>query len=428
MPNHWRRFSEDGGPLADFSRDVPDREWTNGFLALEEDYRNTRDGPFEKRMEIELRSLDRRFVAWLAERERGQRLDDLPEGLARHMAKAFRRKPVTGSGADLGDDPSDTDPAEPSGGSDTDREATMEIPEVAGAGQADSEEGPLSKKDAADARGYFDKVIRKRLSGEHLGLLEERSAVDDHDTKRWYVADHHARFQLDVLEYTEKKVARKQVRTANVIRRTLLERLSRTEGYGLETLALAALTYLFDSDDVDIQQGVWRRKPDTAEIDVLAVDEAPPGTLWLGSCKRNPERQDPKKDWKNFMNLTKSVDGLKAEESPSVFLDLPDRRFLFISPEFSEDTRVDLADKALEMQSETGETLGWFTMDISDMLEGRGPRPLPLPEPKRDMKRTRRESPDFEAEEPDDGMPAPWATSEFVREAINVEPAMPGGF
>jgi len=345
-------------------------------------------------MEIELKPLDRRIVAWLAERERGWRLDRLPEDLARDMAKEFRRK--------TGNDPGTEREMESDG--------ALTYPEVpVDNGRASfPEDGPadgyLTKKDWMDACSYLDEAIEKRLSGGHLGLLEDRGAVDNHDTKRWYVADHFARFQLDVLEKAEKTVARKRTGSAGVIRRIRSERLSRTEGYGLETLATSALRYLFPGDEVDVRQGVWRRMPNV-EIDVL-VEETLSGTLWLGSCKRDPERQAPGNDWRHFLNLTKEVEGLKEDECPSGYKELPDRRFLFVSPVITEDARERLAEKAAEfLGSDIGRDmdrpLEWFTMDIADMLEGRGPRPLPLLEPGKDMGKPRREPLDSKAKEHD---------------------------
>jgi len=357
MPDNWQRFRTKGGRLVDFTRDVPDPEWTDGFLEFEERYRKSLSGTFERKMKIELRPLDRMIIAWLTERERGQRLDRLPEDMVRRLAEEFRRKP--------GDAPSGF--------------GRTVIPEKISA------DIPLTKEDWKDAYACLYVAIEERLSDEHLGLLENRSAVDDHDVKRWYVADHFARFQFGVLEKAEKTVVRRQVGSADVIRRIRRERLARTEGYGLETLATAALRYLFPGDDVDVRQGVWRRTPN-AEIDALVV-ETGSRSLWLGSCERDPERQAPEKDWRHFMGLTEKVEGLKKDECPSVFLDFPDRRFLFVSPVITDEDREELVEKVgkfldSDMGRDMDRPLEWFTLDIADMLDGRGPRPMPMPEPK----------------------------------------------
>ncbi len=60
-------------------------------------------------------------------------------------------------------------------------------------------------------------------------------------------------------------------------------------------------------------------------------------------------------------------------------------RFLFVSPVFDETTKERLARKAADLMADIPEEHGitdWLTMDIPDMLEGKGPQPLQLPGPK----------------------------------------------
>jgi len=89
MPNHWQRFSENRA-LSDFSHRLPDRDWMDGFLLSEEEYRNTPYGSFDTQMEIRLRPLDRDIVAWLAEKPGGHPLHVLPKALRKRAAESFR--------------------------------------------------------------------------------------------------------------------------------------------------------------------------------------------------------------------------------------------------------------------------------------------------------------------------------------------------
>ncbi len=89
MPDHWQRFSENGA-LSDFGRRIDDRDWVDGFLLSEEDYRNTPNGSFDGQMEIQLRPLDREVVAWLAENPGGHPLHSPLRALRKRAAGSFR--------------------------------------------------------------------------------------------------------------------------------------------------------------------------------------------------------------------------------------------------------------------------------------------------------------------------------------------------
>ncbi len=344
MPDHWQRFSENGG-LSDFSHRIPDRDWMDGLLLSEEEYRNTPHGSFDRQMEIQLRPLDRDIVAWLAEKPGGHPLHILPNSLRKRAAESFRET----------------------------------FPEKA------------ATPDSQAAGLYLDEAIGRRLSGRHLGLLERRCAIDDHESERWHVADDHARFQLDVLEHARKRIDRDPLMSPGAARRLYRERMERMEGSGLETLAVSALEHLFATgadaippgrrDSIALQHGAWRRNP-PAEIDFLAMDETAPGTLWLGSCKRTATGHDPATDWRNLQNYLKPVPtGLGERGHPGGMQDFR-RRFLFVSPVFDDAAKEGLARKAADLMAGLPEghgITGWFTMDIPGMLEEKGPRPLWLP-------------------------------------------------
>ncbi len=341
MPDHWQRFSENGA-LSDFSRRIDDQDWVDGFLLSEERYRNTLHGSFDRQMEIQLRPLDRETLAWLAERPGGQLLHNPPSELRRKLAEGFREA----------------------------------FPEKKGT------------PDRQAAAGYLDDAIGKRLSGSHLGLLEKRNAIDDYGAQRWHVADSHARFQLDVLEHAVRWINEGPPMSPGAVRRLLRERMERMEGSGLETLAVSALDHLFTTsglrDGIALQHGAWRRDP-PAEIDFLAEDETVPQTLWVGSCKRMAKGHDPEADWGNLWNYLKPVAEGSREGRHLDGIREYQRNFVFVSPVFDDAAKQRLAARAAGLNERNASVrhgiAGWFTMDIPDMLEGKGPQPLQLPGP-----------------------------------------------
>ena len=356
MPAHWRRFSENRA-LADFGRSMPDAAWTDAFLEGEEAYRRTEDGRFDRQMEVELRPGDRELLAWLAEKPGGHMLRDLPAGLRPALAAEFRKR-------------------EP------DR---AELPE-----------------DRAAVEAAHDAVVR-RLSGEHLGLLERRNAVDDPDgAERWHVADNNARFHLDVLEKAERETATLVTAPPGAVASRFRERMQHAEGRGLETLAFAALGHLFEAgcaaippvsmDKIRLERGAWRKDPGSPEIDLLAIEWpaipepgvplTDPGLLWAGFAKRAPDRHRPDKDCRTLAAWLAPVPENRRAESSLAPLRGWDHYLLFVSPVFGKRDIEELANKVDRARAAApGETRGWFAMDIADMLSGRGPRSLAPPEP-----------------------------------------------
>jgi len=365
MPDHWRRFRRKGGRLADFTRDVPEQEWKDGFLEIEETYRNTKYGSFEKKMEIELKPPDRRIVAWLAEKPGGHVLADLPEDLVRDLARAYRAEPPVGSGTNREMESAEA-PRSPTISTDTGRTAFPED------GSADV---PLTEEDWWDARAYLDRTVRKKLSGKHLGLIGNRSAVDGGKTERWHVTDRHAVFQLRALEAVNLDSKDLDIHTLNLMRREAMEEL---EGGGLETLAFIALKHLFRkrADRMAFTANVWRRKPVTAEFDILVRDRSGAKIAWIGCCKRNPSGHVPKTDIAGLERLLDDGD-------IGVFGEVRDfrKRMVSVSPSFTKKVTEGLATKVADAMAGTDLDVEWYVLDIRDMLEDRRPRPLPLPEP-----------------------------------------------
>ena len=359
MPAHWQRFSR-SRHLSDFEKSVSGREWTDVFLEREEKHRQTPGGSFVGQLEVELRPEDVEFMAWLAKRPGGRRLGDIPENLEMALAGIFQEE-----------FPNRKRPAE-------NRVAATEI--------------------------LRDAVI-PRLSGMHLGLLARRDAVDDPRAERWHVADNHARFQLDVLEHVANESAATETTGRDIVRAMRRERLRYAEGRGLETLAAAGLEHLLTEGfgphgregkaarragepfapagrihQTDLVHGAWRKHPQ-AEIDVLVLDRKE-RILWLCSAKRHARKHEPVKDCRNLERylspVAESDNGKRRLEGLSDFR----RNLLFTAPEFRGGA-VEKLGKTVAKAKEAGAVAdGWFIMDIGDMLSGRGPRLLPLPQQK----------------------------------------------
>ena len=139
------------------TRFAEDHDWTQALLAMEETYRTSPGLGFHDQMEVQLRESDLILVRWLAERPSG-------------------RDPETLMNRD-------------------------HLPTLERITDALQEE---HQKELTPAQGmpYVTKTIKKRLSGQHLGLLRPLGSLEAHaaGTVKWAVSDLFARFQLRVLE------------------------------------------------------------------------------------------------------------------------------------------------------------------------------------------------------------------------------------
>jgi len=184
------------------------------------------------------------------------------------------------------------------------------------------------------------------------------------------------------------------------------EAMAELEGGGLETLTFIALKHLFRkrADRMAFSSNVWRRKPD-AEIDILVRDCSGAEIAWIGCCKRDPAGHAPKADIADLERLLEDG-GIGAFGEVRGF---KKKRMISVSPSFTEKVKDGLALKVADAMEETDMTVDWYTLDIPDMLAGRGPRPLLLPEPKKDIKkdpvRSDDHPPEPGAKGPEDNLP-----------------------
>ena len=352
MPAHWERFSR--SPQADFSRNVDDNAWTDAFLEAEEAYRRTDGGDFAAQMEVQLRPLDRKVVAWLAEKPGGQRLDELPGELRAPLAAEALRE---------------------------------------GLAQGDDE--------VVLAQAALRNLLETRLSGQHLDLVARREALDEPGIERWHVTDEHARFQLDVLEKTEEMAGQLHIQARARVAALRRERMQRAEGPGLESLAEASVKQLLAFgapgfaepgalDRSDVFPGAWRRAPQ-AEIDLLALEHEEvqdartvgPGTLWGVFSKRTATEHAPVRDGRHVANWLSRAGNTAVERYLAPFRAW-ERCLVSVAPVWTQAAEAGLVDKVLAARQSdpaAGEVDSWHVMDIPDMLAGRGPRTLQPPPP-----------------------------------------------
>ncbi len=349
LPAHWERFAENPA-LADFSLSMDDTAWTDAFLAVEEAFRQMPEGDFATRMEIQLRPVDRLVLAWLAERPGGYRLGDLPEHLHQVLAAQARKEGQEGADGDL-------------------------------------------------AQVALRHILEARLSGQHLGLVDRRNAVDDRNVQRWYIDDNHARFHLDVLEKVHDMVIGSGFPiTPEEIADLRRERMADAEGQGLETLTFAGLKHLYGieyptrpTDPPErrrLTHGAWRQLP-RAEVDILLRDDSA-DRLWGVFAKRPADRHRPAPDCRHVANWLLPLQETARNE--------PDRRWngamarlrtrprglLFVARSFGAKDIAALERRigeAILSEPEVKAVSEWSVMDIADMLSGRGPRPIRAPRP-----------------------------------------------
>ncbi|MCY4304708.1 MAG: AAA family ATPase [Aestuariivita sp.] len=360
LPGHWRRFWTNSA-LSDFSLILDDAEWTRQFLECEEAHRQTRDGAFHRQMEIELRESDRAIVRWLAEKPEGRNLTtDLKTRESRPAVNRIKK------------------------------ELQKEHPNT-------------DISDYEKARTLIEEAIEQRLSSGHLGLLQARAPLDSEDRIKWSVSDNFARFQLQVLEKAESDRVDLDLFTR---RRRQSQRI--LEGYGLESLCQAALRDLthtgcpsFPKEEYPFTLIIANPEitgPKVAELggtkqtefDALIrirprSDPSYFGHLWIISVKRGVTRHDAAQD-------IEALDRFFANPSATWMKEIFNggnplryqRHYMFVSPVIEDAERSPLIDQAVAMRHshETERMDHWYCMDIADMMSGRGPQPLPLPEPR----------------------------------------------
>ena len=242
-------------------------------------------------------------------------------------------------------------------------------------------------------------ILEARLSGQHLGLVDRRNAVDDRNVQRWYIDDNHARFHLDVLEKVHDMVIGSGFPiTPEEIADLRRERMADAEGQGLETLTFAGLKHLYGieyptrpTDPPErrrLTHGAWRQLP-RAEVDILLRDDSA-DRLWGVFAKRPADRHRPAPDCRHVANWLLPLQETARNE--------PDRRWngamarlrtrprglLFVARSFGAKDIAALERRigeAILSEPEVKAVSEWSVMDIADMLSGRGPRPIRAPRP-----------------------------------------------
>ncbi|MCY4289768.1 MAG: ATP-binding protein [Aestuariivita sp.] len=373
LPGHWRRFWANPA-LSDFSRIPDDTAWTREFLEREEAHRQTRDGAFHRQMEIELRESDRAIVRWLAAK---------PEG--RNMA---------------------TDLAAPA-----ERAAVQAIQTAL---QKDHPETDVS--DHATARTLIEEAIERRLSGAHLGLLQACAPLDSADQIKWSVVDNFARFQLQGLEPFAQGV-RAAESEHQILAKDRVSALQHLEGYGLEQFAARALRHLFETGADHLPAGQagrtrlytrFERTDVPGDLDIVLIHHKEHPTspknydgerdFWIGSAKRAAgafSATQTRRPVSSMTPLQQDIARIPAFLAPLSGEDTLTQthfseewrgrvNYILIARIFT-DTEKAQAARALAETFAAHPDPGIdqvYSLDIADIMSGRGPQPLPEPRAK----------------------------------------------
>lgn len=368
LPGHWQRFSR-ARHLSDFSRIPDDTDWTRRFLEIEEIYRKSPDGPFQNQMEVELRPSDLAIVRWLASQPSGYSIEtDL-----RHRD----HRPVF----------------------DTIKTALRK-------------EQPGEDLTDADISDKVHDVIRKRLSGEHLGLLRSRAPLNSEGKVKWSVADHFARFQLRVLE-PFADVAHVDAGESDVLDSDRLGAFRSIEGYGLEIFASTGLRFLFEIGTDVLPAGQAKRtrlytslerKDIPGDFDIFLVHHQKHPTspanhdgdrhFWIGSAKRSAgefcqtkKRQDGSLTttiWNDIKRLNIFLKPLSVGDAlTQAHFQAKWKKevnFVVISRSFTDAEKAAIAQEIANIfAADCDHGIDHvYSMDISDILSRRGPQPLKL--------------------------------------------------
>ena len=362
IPGHWERFRRNDDAISDFRCIHDDDEWTRRFLAAEDRHRKNPGGRFKDQMEVQLRSSDLILVRWLAEKPSGRHiLNDLKktenQPIFQRIKTALQREYRA---EDINDE-------------------AVEI--------------------------KINDAIEQRLSGTHLGFLRPRELLNSDGIIKWAVNDHFAQFQMQVIEPFEN--ARKR----EITQKDQLKQMANAEGMGLEAFAAEAMRYLFKvgADNLpkgqdgrcDIRHHV-ERKGVIGDIDVFVIHQREGNNperihegrrdFWIGSVKRRPEsfrhinsnqiETDVARDMRRVQDMIKplTVGSFDLQEDFKTKW-RNDVHFVVISRSFSDSERQVVAQdiaNARAMNPDHGIT-HVYSMDIADMMSGRGPQLLTLP-------------------------------------------------
>jgi len=352
LPGHWGRFWEKDY-LSDFTQIPDDVEWTRKFLEVEEVYRTTPGGRFNSQMEVELRASDLALVRWLASRPSGYTINT-----------ALR-----------------------------DRSYRTVFKKIKTALQKEHPDEKIADTDVSDK---VHDAIWKRLSGDHLGLLEKKPYLDDRADVKWRVCDNFVRFQLAVLEQVEIVVDEDpSVVMPEDIDQRRRRFMTTLEGYGLESLAAGFFQYMVEQGSAAFPKGnfgnttvflnLQTKFPAEAEFDVLTVMRPSSmnhhqGHLWVVSAKRDPSHHRVRNDLQALDRFFNPLDaphikGLFKTTDPLSY----QRHYVFLSP-----TMTSLARKrclgqvaaARRNRNDVSRIDHWYSMTIDDMMSGCGPQSL----------------------------------------------------
>ena len=373
LPGHWERFAWERH-LSNFSQILNDEEWSRQFLKMEDLHRTSPNGPFHSQMEVELRPSDLALVRWLASRPSGYSID-----------------------TDLGH-----------------RDHRQAFNAIKTALQKEQPDENISDTNILDKS---HDAIRKRLSGEHLGLLDTRSPLDSASKTKWFVCDNFARFQLNVFK-TDNIDDQWAENENEIIETDRLADMRTLEGLGLETFVANGLRTLFETgtDVIPSNQArrTWirthvEREGIAGDLDVMVIHQEKHPTsprnydgnrnFWIGSVKRTASefyRSTKDKDCHRTTALQRDIKRVNLFLQPinhGTALALEhfkknwcrEVNFIIISRSFSDADRKEITQEIVEIfkfpQKNSDRNHGIdrvFMMSIDDIMSGRGPQLLNL--------------------------------------------------
>ena len=372
LPRHWERF-QNNSDLSDFSRIPDDSAWTREFMKREEHRRTSPGEGFQDQMEVQLRSSDLAIIRWLAEKPSGRNLaTDLTAAASRPAVHAIRKA--------LQKEHPDTDVS-----------------------------------DAETVRTLIEEAIDRRLSDAHLGLLRARAPLDSESRIKWSVNDNFARFQLQGLEPFAPRI-RADERAHQVLATERVSALQHLEGYGLEQFAARALYHFFAiGTDVLPANAAGRtelytrleRTDVSGDLDIVLIHHKEHPTsaknydglrdFWIGSAKRfakafgatkiRPEDSSMTSLWRDITRIRSFLAPLSGGDvltQTHFFREWRGRvNYVVIARTFTEAEKSQLAQVISDMFAVHPEhgIDDVYSMDIADIMSGRGPQLLPLPEP-----------------------------------------------
>jgi len=371
LPGHWERFWEEDH-LSDFVQIRDNAEWTRQFLEMEEVYRTSPSGEFKDQMEVQLKSPDVELIRWLAER---------PEG--RDISDALRR---------------------------TKKDPSLVL--LQSALKSKQPDKPVNNK---AIEKYIYDAIDRRLGSAHLGLLNSRAPLDSEDKVKWCVSDNFTRFQIKGLEpFTN--IAHVEDGEKDVLEFDRVAAVRSLEGYGLETFAAAGLRHLFEIGTNVLPSGQagrtriyigLEREEVRGDLDILLIHHQRHPTsptnhdgdrhFWVGSVKRNARafyQVRKNKHGRPPSTIRNDIERLNAFLRPLSIGDALTKahfrekwkkavNYVMISRSFTAEETGALAQEVSNTFTSCRDhgITNTYIMDITDILSGRGPRPLHIPAP-----------------------------------------------